>query len=147
MRLHSRTEPHGKRKGTAPPRSTRRTISPSTTRAIANVRGPKRSQSSPSYVPASANCVLENECPPKSRVQTSAASRPCVRRVPSVGYFLSWELIGIVPFCEGRIDHLYVLPGSQGRGIGTALLNLARDQFAEISLWTFQCSKPARRRL
>jgi putative acetyltransferase len=60
------------------------------------------------------------------------------------GYFENRELVGIVAYREGWIDQLYVLPGSQGRGIGTALLNVARDQFAKLSLWTFQCNKSAR---
>jgi len=60
------------------------------------------------------------------------------------GYFENRELAGIVAFRDGWIDHLYVLPGSQGRGIGTALLNAARDHFAKLSLWTFRCNQSAR---
>jgi putative acetyltransferase len=60
------------------------------------------------------------------------------------GYFENRELVGFVAFRDGWIDQLYVLPGSQGRGIGTALVNVAQDQFAKLSLWTFQCNQSAR---
>jgi len=44
------------------------------------------------------------------------------------------------------IDQLYVLPGFDGRGIGTALLRHAHQQFAcPIRLYTFQQNSRARR--
>ena len=61
------------------------------------------------------------------------------------GYFDNQELVGIIAFREGRIDQLYVLPSSQGRGIGTALLQIAKSQSRSLSLWTFQRNKSARR--
>ena len=61
------------------------------------------------------------------------------------GYFAGNELIGIVGFREGWIDQLYVVPSSQGRGVGTALLRLAQSQSASLSLWTFQRNEAARR--
>jgi putative acetyltransferase len=61
------------------------------------------------------------------------------------GYFENREMIGFIAFREGWIDQLYVLPSSQGRGIGTALLRVAQGQFSQLSLWMFQCNKPARR--
>lgn len=36
------------------------------------------------------------------------------------------------------IDHLYVDPSSQGCGLGTALLERAKVDFAALQLWTFQ---------
>jgi putative acetyltransferase len=60
------------------------------------------------------------------------------------GFFDNHELVGIIAFREGWIDQLYVLPSSQGRGIGTALLALAQSRFLRLSLWTFQRNKAAR---
>jgi hypothetical protein len=48
-------------------------------------------------------------------------------------------------FREGWIDQLYVLPASQGRGIGTALLQIAQRQSGQLCLWTFQRNNNARR--
>ena len=61
------------------------------------------------------------------------------------GYFDNDELIGIIAFREGWVDQLYVLPASQGRGVGTALLQLAKNRSLKLSLWTFQRNRNARR--
>ena len=61
------------------------------------------------------------------------------------GAFESDVLVGIVAFGEGWINQLYVLPGAQGRGIGTALLEVARVDAKDLSLWTFQQNAAARR--
>ncbi len=65
------------------------------------------------------------------------------------GYFDDQDLVGIIAFREGWIDQLYVLPSSQGRGIGTALLEIAkksaRSRIPSFSLWTFQRNTNARR--
>jgi GNAT superfamily N-acetyltransferase len=61
------------------------------------------------------------------------------------GYFDNQELVGIIAFREGWIDQLYVLPSSQGRGIGTALLQIAKSRCPGLSLWTFQRNGNARR--
>jgi len=61
------------------------------------------------------------------------------------GYFIGNDLVGIVAYREGWIDQLYVLPSSQRRGIGTALLHLAQNQSASLTLWTFQRNGAARR--
>jgi len=61
------------------------------------------------------------------------------------GYFDNQQLVGIIAFREGWVDQLYVLPSSQRRGIGTALLAIAQGQFPSLSLWTFQRNKAARR--
>lgn len=60
------------------------------------------------------------------------------------GYFEHKELVGFIAFREGWIDHLYVVPSSQRRGVGTALLNSAKSQFRVLSLWTFQRNAFAR---
>jgi putative acetyltransferase len=61
------------------------------------------------------------------------------------GYFDRQDLVGIIAFGGGWIEQLYVLPSSQGRGIGTALLAIAQSRFPSLSLWTFQRNAAARR--
>ncbi|RWK37099.1 GNAT family N-acetyltransferase [Mesorhizobium sp.] len=56
------------------------------------------------------------------------------------GAFENDLLVGIIAFREDWIDQLYVLPGAQGTGVGTALLGIAG-----LSLWTFQRNDAARR--
>ena len=53
--------------------------------------------------------------------------------------------IGIIAFRADWIDQLYILPHAQGRGIGTALLDVARGAFPRLHAWTFQRNAPARR--
>jgi GNAT superfamily N-acetyltransferase len=53
-------------------------------------------------------------------------------------------LQGFVAFRDGWIDHLYVAPASQGRGIGSHLLGLAVERQSEVRLWTFQRNAGAR---
>jgi putative acetyltransferase len=55
------------------------------------------------------------------------------------------RLIGIIAFREDWIDQLYVPPNAQGRGIGTALLDIAKSAFSPLQLWTFQRNEQARR--
>jgi GNAT superfamily N-acetyltransferase len=61
------------------------------------------------------------------------------------GYFDDHELVGIIAFRQGWIEQLYVLPLSQGRGIGTALLAISKSCSSCLSLWTFQRNAAARR--
>jgi putative acetyltransferase len=61
------------------------------------------------------------------------------------GYFEDGELAGFIAFREGWIDHLYVLPTSQRRGIGSALLQVAQRTKRNLNLWTFQRNTTARR--
>jgi putative acetyltransferase len=61
------------------------------------------------------------------------------------GYIDNQELVGIIAFREGWIDQLYVMSSSQGRGIGTALLQIAKSRSPRLSLWTFQRNSNARR--
>jgi putative acetyltransferase len=53
-------------------------------------------------------------------------------------------LLGMIAFREGWVDHLYVLPSAQGNGIGTALLDIAKNAFSPLHLWTFQRNLSAR---
>jgi ribosomal protein S18 acetylase RimI-like enzyme len=61
------------------------------------------------------------------------------------GAFETGTLCGIIAFREGWIDQFYVLPRAQGRGIGKALLDIAKSDASELSLWTFQRNAAARR--
>ena len=54
-------------------------------------------------------------------------------------------MTGFIAFREGWIEQLYVLPGVQGRGVGTSLLKVAQDGFDHLQLWTFQRNANARR--
>lgn len=60
------------------------------------------------------------------------------------GAFEDTTLVGIVAFRRDWIDQLYVLPGAQRRGIGTALLEIARNVSSSLSAWTFQRNLVAR---
>jgi GNAT superfamily N-acetyltransferase len=52
---------------------------------------------------------------------------------------------GFITFREGWIDHLYVHPDHQGRGLGPALLEKALEASAPMQLWAFQQNARARR--
>lgn len=43
------------------------------------------------------------------------------------------------------MDHLYIHPDHQGRGLGRTLLKVAQESEFEIRLWTFQCNARAHR--
>lgn len=57
---------------------------------------------------------------------------------------LDGRLVGFVAFANGWIDQLYVLPNWQGRGIGKALLDIAKVKCPALQLWTFQQNRLAR---
>jgi ribosomal protein S18 acetylase RimI-like enzyme len=61
------------------------------------------------------------------------------------GAFDGAAMIGVIAFREGWIDHLYVLPQAQGRGVGGELLHVAQNAFPRLQLWTFQRNTLARR--
>jgi GNAT superfamily N-acetyltransferase len=61
------------------------------------------------------------------------------------GAFDEARLIGFIAFRQDWIDQLYVLPGAQGCGVGTALLVQAQHSFPRLHLWTFQRNVRARR--
>lgn len=60
------------------------------------------------------------------------------------GCFENARLIGFIAFREPHIEHLYVLPAHQGRGLGSVLLALAQEGCRELDLWTFQRNEAAR---
>lgn len=53
-------------------------------------------------------------------------------------------LVGVIAFCKDWIDQLYVLPGAQGEGVGTILLDIAKAAHPTLSVWTFQRNIGAR---
>ena len=61
------------------------------------------------------------------------------------GAFDATEMTGIIAFRLDWIDQLYVLPKAQGRGVGTALLQVAQSSLDRLHLWTFQRNMQARR--
>ena len=61
------------------------------------------------------------------------------------GAFDDGSMTGIIAFRDGWIDQLYVLPQLQGRGVGNALLELAKRACDRLQLWTFQRNAQARR--
>jgi GNAT superfamily N-acetyltransferase len=54
-------------------------------------------------------------------------------------------VVGFIGFREGWIDHLYVHPDWQGRGIGPQLLAKPLQYRQARRLWTFQKNARARR--
>lgn len=55
------------------------------------------------------------------------------------------HLLGVIAVRPGWIEQLYILPGRQGEGIGSALLARARKGQVTLDLWTFQVNDRARR--
>ncbi|MBV2143319.1 GNAT family N-acetyltransferase [Falsochrobactrum sp. TDYN1] len=60
------------------------------------------------------------------------------------GVFDTDTLTGIIAINQRWIEQLYVLPAYQKFGVGTSLLNIAKQAFTELSLWTFQINQQAR---
>jgi putative acetyltransferase len=61
-----------------------------------------------------------------------------------------WEedgrILGFAALGDDMLDHIYVEPEAQGRGIGTALLTHAKERRPHgFRLWTFQRNEGARR--
>lgn len=55
------------------------------------------------------------------------------------------ELVGFAAVSEGWLDHLYVDPAWHGRGVGSTLLERAKEGNSQLDLWTFQRNVQARR--
>jgi 2-phosphosulfolactate phosphatase len=54
------------------------------------------------------------------------------------------RVVGMLTVADGWVDQLYVDPAHQGRGIGTALLDVAKARStAGLELWTFQVNSQA----
>ena len=60
------------------------------------------------------------------------------------GAFDEQTLVGIIAFRRDWVDQLYVLPSAQRLGIGTDLLDIARNKYSSLHAWTFQRNTGAR---
>ena len=60
------------------------------------------------------------------------------------GAFAESGMIGVIAFRKDWIDQLYVLPGAQGHGAGSALLQIAKGSLDRLQLFTFQRNTRAR---
>ena len=61
------------------------------------------------------------------------------------GAFDDAAMTGLIAFRSEWIDQLYVLPRVHGRGVGTALLEVAQALVPRLQAWTFQRNAAARR--
>lgn len=61
------------------------------------------------------------------------------------GALIDDTLVGVLAIRGEWVDQLYVLPESQGRGVGRALLETAKAQADRLSLRTFQSNFQARK--
>jgi 1-acyl-sn-glycerol-3-phosphate acyltransferase len=56
------------------------------------------------------------------------------------------RVVGFAALSDDHLDHLYVLPEAQGLGVGTALLDRAKERRPHgFQLWVFQQNQGARR--
>lgn len=56
------------------------------------------------------------------------------------------EAIAVMVLEDDWVDHLYVVPGRTSAGVGTMLLNMAKEQSpGGLQLWAFQSNTGARR--
>ena len=67
-----------------------------------------------------------------------------VHRTCEIWGALDGDIVGFIAFRDGWVDQLYVLPAHQGRGMGTALLDIAKAASPRVQLWTFQKNWAAR---
>lgn len=54
------------------------------------------------------------------------------------------RFLGYIAFRAGFINHLFLAADYLGRGLGAELLDLAKGEYAELALWTFQANARAR---
>jgi putative acetyltransferase len=55
------------------------------------------------------------------------------------------ELAGFAAVRDDWLDHLYVAPPWHGLGLGSTLLDTAKNGRSRLDLWVFQRNEPARR--
>ncbi len=54
------------------------------------------------------------------------------------------RILGFIAYSHDFIDQLYLLPDCQRQGLGTELINIAKQNSKKLSLWTFQQNIKAR---
>lgn len=96
----------------------------------------------------------------QSRARAAAPMPPGIHTDDEIRGFLATRLVsddvwvatvdavvvGYLRLTPTWLDDLYVLPGHAGQGIGSALLELAKQRRpAGFSLWVFETNAPARR--
>ncbi|MBV9997357.1 MAG: GNAT family N-acetyltransferase [Caulobacteraceae bacterium] len=71
------------------------------------------------------------------------------RLFPSLEFWVGEDAwlrpMGYIAFRPDFIEHLFLAPAHQGRGLGARLLGKAMENAEELSLWTFQQNLRARR--
>lgn len=67
------------------------------------------------------------------------------RKGPIWGAFGHGRLVGHVALSPGWVDHLYVAPAHNGKGVGRTLIERAQREQDELQLYTFQSNARARR--
>lgn len=83
---------------------------------------------------------------PHTDEETHAWVAGTVLRVDEVWVADDGSVIAFIALGEARVQHLYVEPSRQGRGIGSGLLALAkRARPGGFDLWVFQRNATARR--
>jgi ribosomal protein S18 acetylase RimI-like enzyme len=50
---------------------------------------------------------------------------------------------GFIAFVDGWVNHLYIAPKFQRRGLGNRLLNIAKESSSSLQLWVFAVNGPA----
>ena len=52
-------------------------------------------------------------------------------------------VVGFIAFSAGWVNHLYVAPSHQRRGLGRRLLDVAKSANLSLQLWAFEANAPA----
>jgi putative acetyltransferase len=55
------------------------------------------------------------------------------------------KVCGFIAFNDYFVDHLYLLPDAQGVGLGSRLLNVAKNHSPYLKIWAFQKNEVARK--
>lgn len=58
---------------------------------------------------------------------------------------LDTRIVGFIARHDTEIYALYVLPEAQDKGVGTALIDDAKEACAKLSLWSYEANAPASR--
>jgi GNAT superfamily N-acetyltransferase len=58
---------------------------------------------------------------------------------------VSSDIVALMALFDGWIEHLHVDPALTGRGLGSRLVELAKQRSPQLDLWTFQSNHGARR--